>query len=114
MPKPQEPQSQTAAQPLKSNANPYGVGPEDAMTCGPLSRPSGPTAKMASWSVPRCVTTSFDPSQWGVPSGSSFRPFVGDYNGITSLSDRAVLTWTGPGPGGQPYNLEILTANVLR
>jgi hypothetical protein len=45
-------------------------------------------------------------SVWGVPSGSSFRPFIGDYNGIVSTADHAELTWTGFAPP-QPYNLEV-------
>src|SRR5262249_35724327 len=36
----------------------------------------------ASWSSTRVSTQGFDPGLWGVPSGSGFRPFIGDYNGL--------------------------------
>jgi hypothetical protein len=58
------------------------------------------------WSQARVTPQGFDPSAWGVPSGSSFRPFIGDYNGIASTADHAVMTWTGFAPP-QPYNLEV-------
>ncbi len=63
----------------------------------------------ATWSTSRVSKRSFDPSQYGVPSGSGIRPFLGDYNGIASLSDRAVMTWTGVAPktGALNTNLEI-------
>ena len=48
----------------------------------------------------------YDPSQWGVPSGSGFRPFIGDYNGIASTNTLAAMTWTGVADPS-PYNLEI-------
>jgi hypothetical protein len=54
----------------------------------------------------RVTPQGFDPSTWGVPSGSSFRPFIGDYNGIISTNDHAAMTWTGFAPQ-QPYNLEV-------
>jgi hypothetical protein len=46
-----------------------------------------------------------------VPSGSGFRPFIGDYNGIASTNDFAELTWTGVSPPA-PYNLDIFAATV--
>jgi hypothetical protein len=65
------------------------------------------------WRTARVTPTGFDPSQWGVPSSSAsgFRPFIGDYNGIVSLSDRAGLVWTGVAPPA-PFNLEIDYATV--
>lgn len=58
------------------------------------------------WRQARVTRQGFDPSTWGVPSGSGFRPFIGDYNGIASTGDHAAMTWTGFAPP-QPYNLEI-------
>jgi hypothetical protein len=58
------------------------------------------------WRSARVTPRGFDPSTWGVPSGSSYRPFIGDYNGIASTADRAVMTWTGVA-SPQPYNLEV-------
>jgi len=58
------------------------------------------------WRQARVTTTGYDPSQWGVPSGSGFRPFIGDYNGIASTNAFAAMTWTGVA-SPQPYNLEI-------
>jgi hypothetical protein len=58
------------------------------------------------WRQARVTPQGFDPSAWGVPSGSSFRPFIGDYNGIVSTADHAAMTWTGFAPP-QPYNLEV-------
>lgn len=66
----------------------------------------------ATWRTKRVTTAGFDPALWGVPSGSGFRPFVGDYNGIVSSSGRAGLVWTGVGTRGAPYNLEIDYATV--
>ena len=40
------------------------------------------------------LATGYDPSQWGVPSGTGFRPFIGDYNGIASTNAFAAMTWT--------------------
>jgi hypothetical protein len=60
----------------------------------------------ATWRTARVSTAGFDPGAWGVPSGSGFRPFVGDYNGIVSTNDFAAMTWTGVVPP-QPYNLEV-------
>ncbi len=58
------------------------------------------------WTRARVTPAGFDPSLWGVPSGSGFRPFIGDYNGIASTSTGAAMTWTGVAPP-QPYNLEV-------
>jgi hypothetical protein len=58
------------------------------------------------WRQARVTPRGFDPSTWGVPSGSSYRPFIGDYNGIASTIDHAMMTWTGVAPP-QPYNLEV-------
>ena len=71
----------------------------------------------AGWTSTRVSTAGFDPGLYGVPSASSptgFRPFIGDYNGIASLTDRAVMTWTGVAPktGQVEDNLEIFFASV--
>jgi hypothetical protein len=58
------------------------------------------------WRQARVTPAGYDPSQWGVPSGSGFRPFIGDYNGIASTNAIAAMTWTGVAPP-QPLNLEI-------
>ncbi|HEX5245987.1 MAG TPA: sialidase family protein [Gaiellaceae bacterium] len=58
------------------------------------------------WRQARVTPTGYDPSQWGVPAGSGFRPFIGDYNGIASTNTTAYMTWTGVA-SPQPYNLEI-------
>jgi hypothetical protein len=60
--------------------------------------------------------TSWDPSTYGVPNGSGIRPFIGDYDGIVSLSGSAGMTWTGPGPtfGTLPTNLEVYFGSVAR
>jgi len=52
-----------------------------------------------------------------VPDESSptgIRPFIGDYNGIASLADHAVMTWTGVAPktGTLNDNLEIFFGSV--
>jgi hypothetical protein len=67
-----------------------------------------------SWSSIRVTKSGFDPAAYGVPSGTGFRPFIGDYNGIVSLSTGACMTWTGPGKtyGTLPTNLEIYFASV--
>jgi hypothetical protein len=68
-----------------------------------------------SWRSVRVSKSSFDPSEWGVPDGSTFRPFIGDYNGIISLPASAGMTWTGAGTknfGVLPTNLEIYYASV--
>jgi hypothetical protein len=68
----------------------------------------------ASWRSVRVSRSSFDPSAYGVPAGSSVRPFIGDYNGIVSLANTAGMTWTGVGKtfGTLPTNLEIFFASV--
>jgi hypothetical protein len=68
----------------------------------------------ATWKSVRVTKTGFDPSQYGVPSGSGISPFIGDYNGIVSLSASAGMTWTGAGKtyGALPTNLEIYFASV--
>jgi hypothetical protein len=58
------------------------------------------------WRQARVTKQGFDPSTWGVPSGSSFRPFIGDYNGMVSTNDHAAMTWTGFA-SPQPFNLEV-------
>ena len=66
------------------------------------------------WSVTRVTKTSWDPSQYGVPSGSGVRPFIGDYDGIVSLPSSVGMAWTGPGKtyGALPTNLEIYFGSV--
>jgi hypothetical protein len=66
------------------------------------------------WRSVRVSTDGFDPSTYGVPSGSSVVPFIGDYNGIVSLPTSAGMTWTGIGKnyGVLPTNLEIFFASV--
>ncbi|HJP59976.1 MAG TPA: sialidase family protein [Gemmatimonadaceae bacterium] len=68
----------------------------------------------ASWQSARVTKSGFDPSAYGVPSGSGIRPFIGDYNGIVSLASSAGMTWTGPGRtfGALPTNLEIYFAKA--
>ena len=72
----------------------------------------------ATWSSTRVSTSGFDPGLAGVPNRILFptaiRPFIGDYNGIASLPDRAVMTWTGLGPqfGFLNDNLEIFFGSV--
>lgn len=63
------------------------------------------------WKAARVSQAGFAPSAWGVPSGSSFRPFIGDYNGIASQPSTAQLTWTGVSRPS-PYNLDIFSATV--
>jgi hypothetical protein len=58
------------------------------------------------WRQARVTPAGYDPSQWGVPRGAGFRPFIGDYNGIESTDAFAAMTWTGIAPL-QPHNLEI-------
>ncbi|MEO8910098.1 MAG: sialidase family protein [Gemmatimonadaceae bacterium] len=67
-----------------------------------------------SWRSVRVSTAGFDPSAYGVPSGSGVVPFIGDYNGIVSLPASAGMTWTGVGKtfGALPTNLEIYFASV--
>ena len=69
------------------------------------------------WTVRRVTKTSWDPSQYGVPSSSSstgIRPFIGDYDGIVSLPTSVGMTWTGPGKtyGALPTNLEVYFGSV--
>jgi len=61
------------------------------------------------WTVQRVTKTSWDPSQYGVPSSSGITPFIGDYDGIISLPTSVGMTWTGPGKtyGALPTNLEV-------
>jgi hypothetical protein len=65
----------------------------------------------ATWRFARVTPAGFDPSQWGVPSGSGFRPFIGDYNGQISTNSFAGITWTGFA-SPQPFNLEVDYATV--
>ncbi len=58
------------------------------------------------WREARVTPSGYDPSLWGVPQGTGFRPFIGDYNGIASTNAFAAMTWTGVAPP-QPFNLEI-------
>ncbi len=69
----------------------------------------------ATWQSTRVTRSGYDPSQFGVPSGSTFSPFIGDYNGIVSLPASAAMTWTGPGTthGTLPTNLEIYFGSVI-
>ena len=64
-----------------------------------------------SWTSHRVSSKGFDPSQWGVPSGTGFRPFIGDYNGMISTASSAAIAWTGVA-SPQPFNLEIDFASV--
>ena len=68
----------------------------------------------ATWQSVRVTKSGFDPSLYGVPSGDGIRPFIGDYNGIVSLTSSAGMTWTGPGKtfGSLPTNLEIYFAKA--
>lgn len=68
----------------------------------------------ATWTVQRVTRTSWDPSTYGVPSGSGIRPFIGDYDGIVSTPATVGMTWTGPGRtyGALPTNLEVFFASV--
>ncbi len=66
------------------------------------------------WATQRVTRSSWDPSQYGVPSGSGIRPFIGDYDGIASLAGSAAIVWTGPGPtvGALPDNLDVFYATA--
>ncbi len=68
----------------------------------------------ATWNVQRVTKSGWDPSQYGVPSGSGFRPFIGDYDGIVSLPGAVGMTWTGPGKtyGALPINLEVYFGRI--
>ncbi|HUQ45884.1 MAG TPA: hypothetical protein VM033_04500 [Gemmatimonadaceae bacterium] len=74
----------------------------------------GSTTGGTSWTVQRVTKSSWDPSQYGVPSGSGIRPFIGDYDGIVSTPTTVGMTWTGPGKtyGTLPTNLEVYFAGV--
>ncbi len=66
----------------------------------------------STWSRFRVTPTSFDPSQWGVPSSTApFRPFIGDYNGIVSTNAFAGMAFTYVAPP-QPFNLEVFFAKA--
>jgi len=69
------------------------------------------------WSTTRVTKAGWDPSTQGVPCtgcAGGIRPFIGDYNGIVSLSGSAAMVWTGPGKtfGTYPTNLEVYFASV--
>ena len=66
------------------------------------------------WSTQRVTSSSWDASQFGVPSGAGIRPFIGDYDGIVSLPTSVGMAWTGPGTtyGTLPTNLEIYFGRV--
>jgi hypothetical protein len=68
----------------------------------------------ATFTPQRVTRSGFDPGLYGVPSGSGFRPFIGDYNGIVSLPTSAAFAWTGVGkkPGNPPINLDIFFGSV--
>jgi len=68
----------------------------------------------ATFTTQRVTRSGFDPGLYGVPSGSGFRPFIGDYNGIVSLPTTAAFAWTGVGknPGNPPINLDIYFGSV--
>lgn len=72
------------------------------------------TVDGATFTTQRVTRTGYDPAQYGVPSGSGFEPFIGDYNGIVSLPTKAVFAWTGPGKfyGSPPINLDIFFGSV--
>jgi hypothetical protein len=67
-----------------------------------------------SWTVQRVTKSSWDPSQYGVPSSTGVRPFIGDYDGIVSTPTTVGMTWTGPGKtyGALPTNLEVYFGRV--
>jgi hypothetical protein len=66
------------------------------------------------WTTQRVTKSSWDPSAFGVPSGTTIRPFIGDYDGIVSLPGSVGMTWTGPGKtyGALPTNLEVYFGRV--
>jgi hypothetical protein len=68
----------------------------------------------ATFATQRITRQGFDPSLSGVPSGSGFSPFLGDYNGIVSLPSKAAFAWTGVGQplGNPPINLDIFFGSV--
>ena len=69
----------------------------------------------AAWTTTRVTKSGFDPAQFGVPSGSGVRPFIGDYTGIASLARSAAMAWTGPGQtyGALPTNYEIYFGSAV-
>ena len=72
------------------------------------------TSTGATFVTQRVTRNGFDPGLYGVPSGSGFSPFIGDYNGIVSLPTKAAFAWTGVGknPGNPPINLDIYFGSV--
>src|SRR6266581_8024888 len=71
----------------------------------------------ATWNSTRVSKAGFDASQYGVPCSTcvgGIRPFLGDYNGIASLSSQALMTWTGVASktGTANDNLEIFFGSV--
>lgn len=74
----------------------------------------GSTDGGSSWTSQRITKSSWDPSQYGVPSGTGVRPFIGDYDGIVSTPASVGMTWTGPGKtwGALPTNLEVYYGRV--
>jgi len=71
----------------------------------------------ATWNSTRVSKAGFDASQYGVPCSTcvgGIRPFLGDYNGIASLSGQALMTWTGVASktGTANDNLEIFFGSV--
>ena len=66
------------------------------------------------WTAQRVTKSSWDPSQYGVPSGNTIRPFIGDYDGIVSLPASVGIAWTGPGKtyGALATNLEVYFGRV--
>jgi hypothetical protein len=67
------------------------------------------------WSARRVTSAGFDPAAFGVPNGTTVRPFIGDYTGIVSLSGSAAMAWTGPGTtyGKLPTNYEIYFGSAV-
>jgi hypothetical protein len=63
------------------------------------------------WSRYRVTPSGFDPSTWGVPASTGFRPFIGDYNGIVSTNAFAGMAFTYVAPP-QPFNLEVFYAKA--
>jgi len=65
----------------------------------------------ATWSRYRVTPAGFDASAWGVPASNGFRPFIGDYNGITSTNAAALMAYTYVA-APQPFNLEVYFAKA--
>lgn len=74
----------------------------------------GSTDGGQNWNVRRVTKTGWDPSQYGVPAGTTVRPFIGDYDGIISLPGAVGMARTGPRTtyGTLPTNLEIYFASL--